>query len=77
MELEDAPELNRNLESLIQEMDLEGHLIRSKASARFQSWDLLRFRCATLINNRGFTIVLAPETGHAGPGLSECNPTST
>jgi len=46
MELEDAPELNGNLESLIQEMDLEDHLIRSQASARFRSWDLLHFRYA-------------------------------
>jgi len=43
MELEDAPELNRNLESQIKEMDLEDHLIRFQASTRFRSWDLLRF----------------------------------
>ena len=46
MKLEDTPELNRNLESQIKWMDLKDHLIRSQASARFRSWDLLHFRCA-------------------------------
>ena len=31
----------------------------------------------TRISNRNFTNVQAPESGYAGPGLSECNPTST
>jgi len=46
MELEDALEFNKNLESSIQEMDLEDHLICSQASARFWSWELLCFRYA-------------------------------
>jgi len=37
MEQEDALEFNKNLESSIQEMDLEDHLICSQASARFWS----------------------------------------
>ena len=45
MELEGALELNRNLKSLIQEMDLEDHLTRSHTSSRFRSWDQLCFRC--------------------------------
>ena len=44
--MEDAPELNRNLESLIKDMDLEDYLIRSHTSAKFESWDFLRFRYA-------------------------------
>jgi len=31
----------------------------------------LRFRCVTLISNRNFAKVQAPESGHAGAWLSE------
>jgi len=44
--LENTPELERNLESQIKEMDLEDYPLFSQTSVRFRSWDLLRFRYA-------------------------------
>ena len=76
MKLEDAPELNRDLKSPIQEMDLEDHLTRltllpgSNPGTCYAS-------AAHSDQQQELTNVQVPESGHAGPGLSGCNPTNT